>query len=429
VLSNATIQELSQRQAELRANYDLELERRKPDFPTMRQAKAQLDELDRQIASLANVIRNSLRNQYETAQRQEDALTQRLASLKEDTLNEQDRGVQYTILRREADTNRALYDGLLQRYKELTAAAGLLSNNITIIDTAERPTTPYSPRLAVNLAIAAFLGLIIAAMTAFIREKLVDVIRTPADVSEKLGVPFLNSIPVAKTGATVEAALHDHRSPVSEAYYSLRTSIQLATSNQQHQILLFASTRPSEGKSTSAFAVAQDFGRIDKRVLLIDGDLRKPSLHRVLGLASTNGFANVLAGMSSLEDVIVKTSAPNLDFIPCGPMPPNPAELLSGANLSATLHQARQMYDLVVIDGPPLLGLADAVLLAINADAVVFVCEARMTKTNQIRTAISRLQVAGARILGVTLTKFDFKESGYGDEYGYSYSYGDNGRK
>ena len=180
----------------------------------------------------------------------------------------------------------------------------------------------------------------------------------------------------------------------------------------------------AEGKSTSAVAIASNLARSGKHVLLIDSDLRKPSLHRLMDTVRTEGFANVLARHRTIEEVTTKTATPNLDFIGCGPLPPNPAELLSGPTLGIILNELRKRYDHVIIDGPPVLGLADAVLLSSVTDAVIFIIQFNSSKSSQAKAAIARLRSGGATILGAVLTKFDVRKTGYGDEYGYVYTYG-----
>lgn len=424
VATNATVQTLVQRRAEAQAAYDQDRQRRKPEFPSMQQAAAQIAELDQQVNAAARNILSGYKDQYETALKQEQGLGASLEQLKRSTLSEQDRTVRYTILRREADTNRILYDGLLQRYKELSASAGLLSNNISIVDEAPVPTAPVSPKLWINMLVALILGSILAAVVVFVREKLEDVVRLPEDVGRKLHLTHLNSVPLLPSGMTPKDALADVRSALSEAYYALRTSIELASPDGPPRLMLFTSSRQGEGKSTSASAIAQNFARTGKRVLLVDGDLRKPSLHRIIDMPRTEGLANLLARLRTVDEVIHPTATPNLDFIACGSLPPNPAELLSGASLGMVMQELRSRYDHIIIDGPPVLGLADAVLLGNMADAVIFVIQFNSSKSSQARAAIARLESGGARVLGAVLTKFDARKTGYGEEYGYAYSYG-----
>jgi succinoglycan biosynthesis transport protein ExoP len=424
VLGNETVQALVQRRAAAQAQYDQDRQRRKEDFPTMKQAAANIAQLTTQIQATADAIRTSFQDQYLTAQKAEDALNARLGQLKNDTLAEQDRTVRYTILKREADTNRTLYEGLLQRYKELSASAGLLSNNISIVDKAYPPGAPISPKLWLNLLISLVAGAIIAGAVVMTREKLDDVILQPDDITRKLHETFLNTTPSIPSGISPWTEMKNVRSPLSEAYYALRTSIELTLPGGTPHTILFTSTRQAEGKSTSAAAIAQNFARTGKRVLLIDMDLRKPSLHHIFKTPHTNGIVNVLVRSKTIDEVKTVTEIPNLDFVACGPLPPNPAELLSGSALPELIARIRGDYDHIILDGPPVLGLADAVLLGNVTDAVIFVVEFNSSRSGQAKVAINRLRAGGAYLLGVVLTKYDSRKTGYGDEYGYGYTYG-----
>jgi capsular exopolysaccharide synthesis family protein len=270
---------------------------------------------------------------------------------------------------------------------------------------------------------ALFLGLVIGVGIAFLIETLDESVRSPEDVEKKVGLPLLGTIPKLEKGTTPIVALADVRSNFSEAYYSVRTALQFSTNDGAPSSIVVTSARPSEGKSTSSTAIAQNFARLGSRVLLIDSDLRNPSLHKVLNAENTQGFSNYLTGHMSLEQLAQQTSVPGLSFIPCGPMPPNPAELLGSAKLEAMLREARAQYDLVLIDAPPVMGLADAPLLASAAAGTLLVMEAGGTGRKLAKAAIRRLAVGNARILGILLTKFDARKSSYGYGYGYAYEY------
>jgi len=423
VLSNTAITQLQQARAEANAQLEQDRTRYGAEYSALRQTRAKVQEIDRQIASLANSIKNSIREQYLVARRQEAALDTNVGQLQRDTLAEQDRSVRYNILKREVDTNRALYDGLLQRYKEVSAAAGITTNNISIIDPAQTPTGPISPNMLMNVVLALIVGIGIAVAVVFAREKLDDVIRSPEDIDRKLGLPFLSAIPIAEAGVTPMQALDDQRSNFSEAYFSLRTSLELSSASGLPKTLFFTSSRPSEGKSTTTIAVARAFGQVGKRTVLIDADLRKPTLHNQFGADNKVGLSNLLARQKGVDEALQTSPYPNLDFITCGPVPPNPAELLAGATFEQLLVTLSKRYDLVVIDGPPVLGLADAPTIASAAEATVFVIEANRSARGQTKTALRRLLATRARIQGAVLTKFDSKRIGYGSEYGYTYYY------
>lgn len=422
VLGDPTVQRLRQDRATLSGTYQQKLKIYSPDFPEMQQLKAQIDEIDRQINAVANANLSAIRSQYEIALKQERSFATQVEQLKGSFLDLRERNIQYTILQREVDTNRTLYEGLLQRYKEVGVAGGLGSNNISVVDRAQTPTGPSSPKPALNLAIALLLGLGLGAGITLLLELLDESIRTPDDVVNKLGLTLVGAIPELAKGVTPLDALADPRSPFTEAYSSARTSLQFSTNEGLPNSLLVTSGRPSEGKSTTALALARSFAHLGLRVLLVDSDLRNPSLHRLLSLDNSVGLSNFLTG-DDLASVVQTTGDPAMAVIPSGPLPPNPAELLAGARFPLLLQEAKARFDLLVIDGPPVIGLADAPILASRAAATILIVEAGGARRSVVRIATKRLLQARARLLGALLTKFDAQSSSYGYGYGYSYAY------
>ena len=425
VLQNPTIQRLTEQRAVLDAEYQQKLSLYQPDYPEMVRLRAQIGEADSQIRTIANNIRASIRTQYDVAANQERSLQAQVNGLKGDVLDLRDRSIQYNILQRELDTTRTLYEGLLQRYKEVGVTGGVAANNISIVDTATPPREPSKPNMMLNMALAALLGLGLGAVAALVLEALDESVATPDDVEKKLGVPVLGVVPLLDKGETTADALADVRSGFSEAYYSLRTALQFSTPDGAPASMLVSSARPAEGKSTTAFAVALNLARVGKRVLLVDGDLRNPSMHRVVGVENERGMSNILSGAADLASVVQRTRQENLFFIPCGPLPPNPAELWGGDRLRQFLAEGRNNFDHIVIDGPPVLGFADAPLLAGAVTGVLFVLESRGTRRGQARGALRRIQVGHAHLLGAVLTKFNAKTTSYGGyDYAYDYHYG-----
>jgi len=422
VLGDPTVQRLRQDRATLSATYQQKLKVYRPDFPEMQQLQAQIDEVDRQINTVANANLSAIRSQYEIALKQERSFAEQVEKLKGSFMDLRERNIQYTILQREVDTNRTLYEGLLQRYKEVGVAGGLGSNNISVVDRARAPAGPSSPKPLINVALALLLGLGLGAGITVLLELLDESIRTPDDVVAKLGLTLVGAIPELEKGVMPVNALADPRSPFTEAYSSARTSLQFSTTEGMPHSLLVTSSRPSEGKSTTALALARSFAHLGLRVLLVDSDLRNPSLHRLLSLNNSIGLSNFLTG-EELDDVMQTVGEPALNVVTCGPLPPNPAELLAGARFRELLEEARSRFDLLVIDGPPVIGLADAPILASRAAATVLVVEAGGARRSVVRIATKRLLQARARLLGALLTKFDAKSSSYGYGYGYSYAY------
>jgi len=425
VLQNPAIQRLSEERAKVSAEYEQKLSVYKPDYPEMQQLSARLAELDREIAGIAGSIRASVSAQYEIATNEERALQSQVNALKGDVLDLRNRSIQYNILQREVDTSRTLYDGLLQRYKEVGVAGGVTANNISIVDRAVAPDRPSKPSLLLNIAIAGLIGLGLGILAALLLEALDETLEKPEDIEEKLGLPVLGVVPLLDKGVTPITALSDVRSGFSEAYYSIRTALQFSTPEGAPASLLITSSRPAEGKSTTAYAIALNLARIGFKVLLADGDLRNPSMHRVVGVENDTGMSNLLSGNGDLLALTKRTSQDGLDFLACGPLPPNPAELWGGDRLRKLLEEVSTSYDHIVIDGPPVLGFADAPLLASAVQGTVLVVESKQTRRAQARGALRRLTVGNTHLLGTILTKFNVKATRYGGyDYAYDYNYG-----
>lgn len=423
ILTNSTIDSLRNRRNMLVAEYQEKLEIFKPTFPAMVEISSKIKEIDRQIAAEVQAIKDSLKAAYETSLSQEAEMRAQIEKLRAEVLDLQKRSIQYNILKREVDTNRALYNGLLQRYKEVDIAGGVGANNVFVVDRAALPTSPSSPNLKRTLLIAFALGLGLGLGTAYLLETLDDTIRTPEDIERLMGLPTLGIIPKVSSAGALEADLADPRSAVSEAYRSLCTALQFATENGLPRTILITSATPSEGKSITAVAIARHFASLGQRVLLVDADLRMPSLHTKLRLDGSMGLSNYLTGACNPPEVMQRTDIPNLTFMASGPLPPNAADLLGSSRVLSLLSVGLEVFDLIVLDGPPVMGLADAQLLSSSTAATVFIVGAGQARTGVIRGALKRLQLSRGALIGAVLTKFDAKQVGYG--YGYGYGYGD----
>ena len=327
-------------------------------------------------------------------------------ALKQESLDLQKRSIQYNILKREVDTNRDLYTSLLQRYKEVDVASGVGANNVFVVDRAMLPGSPSSPRLSRALLIALFLGLGAGFAVAYILERLDDRIRSVEQVEL---IPGLTTLGVIPHVSDVEEQLADPRSALCEAYRSLCTTLQFATENGLPKTLTITSSGPAEGKSLTSVTIAKHFATLGRKVLLVDADLRNPSLHVKLNRDNSVGLSNYLTGACTPPDAMQRTETPNLALIASGPLPPNAADLLGSARVHSLLSIGSEVFDLIVIDGPPVLGLADAQLLSSAAAATVFVVAAGSTRTGLVRGALRRLQLSRGSVIGAVLTKYDAK--------------------
>jgi capsular exopolysaccharide synthesis family protein len=425
-ISDPTVQGLGQQRAALEAQYQQKLALYKPDFPEMVQLRSQIDSLSKEIArqssSVSGSTSSSLQADYQAALARENALQAKVNEGKAALLALRERSIQYTILQREVDTNRSLYDALLQRFKEVGVAGGVGANVVSVVDRAQVPGGPFKPNLPLNIMIGLGIGLLLGLGTAFSIEWIDDTIKTPDDLGTKLGLASLGVIPGVGKGLAVREQLEDPRSQVSEAYQSVRTALQFSTDHGVPRSLLVTSTRASEGKSSTALALAQTLANLGASVLLIDADLRKPTFR---GPTSTSqGLSSLLAGSDKVSECVHPTQMERLFLLPSGPIPPNPAELLASGRFKEILDEALQRFDHIVIDSPPVLGLADAPMLASSTEGTLMVIEAGAIRRAAALNAVNRLRASDARLMGAILTKFNALKVGYG--YGYGYGYGDD---
>lgn len=422
MLGNSAINGLRQERALIAAQYAKMLEQFEPGYPAAQALKSQLDALDSAIRQEESRAGSSLQRNYREAAAREGQLRAKVEGLKGQMISQRRDSIQYAIYQREVDTNRELYDSLLQRYKEI-GVAGVGSTNIAVVDRAEIPAGPSSPSLVLNVLLGLGAGLAISALTLFVSEMFDQTVRDPGDVSGIFGLPLLGAIPRVREAA-FQDLVRDHRSDVVEAYLSTKTSLSFLTSHGVPRTFLVTSTGPNEGKSVSAAALAEILARAGKNVVLVDGDMRNPSVGGLFGLEQEVGLSNYLAGQGNIEEIITATSTANLDVICAGPMPPNAAELLGGPRIHYLLQMLSQHYDHVLVDSPPVMGLADAPLLSTAVDGVVFTIEANRFKMRVIKTAVERLHSASAHMLGTIVTKIDRHSAAYGYGYNYGYGYG-----
>jgi capsular exopolysaccharide synthesis family protein len=377
--------------------------------------RSRIDELNRQIAREGSQIAGgrvgALLADYRAAAQAEGALRSRVAQLKGAVLDLRGRSIQYNILQREVDTNRGLYDALLQRYKEIGVAGGIGTTPVSIVDRADIPGSPYKPNLMFNRLAGLALGLLGGIVTAIALEVLNDTVKTREDVRSKLGLACLGAIPKRRGKGSVVEDLNDPTTPLSEAYSAVLAALRFSTATGAPKTLLVTSSRASEGKSSSALALAQNHARRGATVLLIDGDLRRPAFKSA---SKNRGLTKLLTNEEPIGDHIVSTQHENLWLLPCGPIPPNPADLLSTPRIKQIIAEAGAQFDMVIIDGPPVLGLADASLLASACRNAMLIVESGKTRTRAAREAVERIEAAGAHIVGVTLTKSAEEASHYG---------------
>lgn len=411
VVEDKTIQTYKEQRAKLQIEYQENLKIYKPDFPKMQQIKAQLGELDTQIRQEIAAVTGAVQAQADAAAKQEQLLRERLGQTRKEVLTNQDHGIDMNLLRREVDTNRQLYDNLLQRYKELGVSGNLVSNNISVVDAAEPSLFPFKPNLPANLLVGLVAGLLLGAAVVAGLEVMDDSIKYPDEVERVLGLPLMGIIPklTRKRASAKPIAMEVHedpRSAVAEAYRSVRTALQFSTPEGAPKRLVVTSTTRNEGKSTTSLALAINFAQMGQRVLLIDGDMRNPTVHKLLGISNDFGLSNLLSSDNRGDKMISPTVIPNLSVLTAGPIPPNPVDLLTGPKLLLLLNITAALgIDYVIVDAPPMLGLADSVVLGNQLQNILYVVQASSTRKTQIKSALRRLRQAGLVPRGVVLTQ------------------------
>jgi capsular exopolysaccharide synthesis family protein len=421
----SAVQGLRSQLAGVQADYQQKLGTFRPDFPEMVALRQRMASISNSIAAetgkISSAQRDTLRSAFVAAQGRERQLLAQVNSYRTNVLDLRSRGIQYNILQRDLDTNRTIYDGLLQRFKEIGTAGGVGESQAAIVDNGKAPTSPFTPNVYKNLAIGLLSGVILGLGLAFAIEFVDDTLKTPEDVINKLKVPLLGIVPKTAKGVSFVDELKEQRSEISEAYYTIMSSIQFLSNNSFPRTALVTSTRPSEGKSSTSLALAQNLARAGAKVVLVDADMRKPSFKT--SQPSDIGLATLLVTPGRVMDHVAPTSLLNLSLLPSGPIPLNPAQLLATNRIEAILSELSDHFDIVLIDSPPVLGLADSPVLSAICDATILVVEAGSARRPAVLSSLRRLHSANANITGVILTKYNPKNGGYG--YGYGSGYGD----
>ena len=420
VQTNSTIQNLTQQRAELAGTLTNLRQRYNDQFPEIVDIRARMELIDQQIAQTGENIKAGIRSEFIIARNQEAALTGELSSVTGDALVEQDRTIEYAGLEREAEALRGQLEALLVRFNSISTAANVQSGAITILDNAIVPRSPVSPNIARNMLIALVLSMAMAGGLALVREIFVDQFRSADDVDMRLGMPVLGVTPHVKS-EDIDRQEVNQFSSLMEAYASIRSTIDFSVP-REGAVVQLTSSQASEGKSTTALILAELFARLGRRTLLIDADLRKPSIIKLLDIESREtGLTEVLLGHTKMEDAVIKGVHENLEILSVAGIPPSPVELLSSRRLQAFIEEQRENYSLILIDSPPVLGLADAPEIAQRVDATIFVIEANRTSFAQARNALKRLSHVGANVIGGILTKYRALEAG--SDYSYQYQY------
>ncbi len=445
VLENSMISNLRAEYYKLDAESRRMGETYKPGYSKMVRLRESMDQIKRQIEiEIARII-DAIKQEYEAAVKKEQLLKTAVNDQKHLAIALNQELIRYDILKRDVDTNRQIYSGILERQKQAGVSQGLAASNVQIVDTAEAPIAPFSPNKTRNILLGIVLGLTVAIGMAFFFDYLDNTVKHPEALERTLGIPNLALIPSLMSaiprqgrgklsrngnngnlnGKPVFAVVahSDSRSTLTEAFRTLRTSLLFSSPGSPPKSILFTSSQPAEGKTGLSINTAITLSQLGGSVLLIDGDMRRPSCHSHLELPLKTGLSDYLTGNADLVSIIKRTTMPNLYCITAGTIPVNPAELLASPRMKETIELLSQRFDYIVVDAPPIFGVADALILSTVVKGVILVVQGGRTPREMVQRAFKNLIELNAPVLGAVLNNVDIRGNGYPYYYHYHYSH------
>jgi capsular exopolysaccharide synthesis family protein len=446
IQSSSLLNGLEAKEVELKEQYSEAASHYGPTYPKALALQDQLKDLDVLIARERKRAVENIHSEYQAAVQREKILSDAVARQNLEVEKVNQLLIQHNLLKREFESNQQLYDSLLAHLKDANVSATLQATNIHVIDKAVPPTAPIRPDKMRNIMFALAGGLGLGVALALTREALDNSIKSAQEVEKLTDLPTLAIVPIAQIRATLgrEGSLRPQRiaptsrdsaipptltvvkkpgSPVSEAYRALRTSVLLSTGDRPPQVLLVTSSQPDEGKTVTALNLACTMAQKGSRVLLIDSDMRRPGIAKALKMSRTEGLSGILTGAYEYSPhLLIKIErVDGLSLLPCGPIPPNPAELLCSVRMESLLKRVRKDFDHIIFDSPPVLPITDATILSSMADGVIMIVECERTTRAALSRACRIIEHAGGRIIGTVLNKVDARRDGY---YGYRYYHG-----
>jgi capsular exopolysaccharide synthesis family protein len=388
--------------------------------------ESELAQLQERKANEAKRIVTSLRNQYKLALARERSLKASMENQKQESLELNKKAIQYRVLQRQAESSKHMYDLLIQRFKETSLVEEMKTGNIRIIDQAQAPSSPFSPDVRRGVLLSVVLGLFLGVGLAFLLEYLDNTIKFPEEIKDHLGLSYIGMIPAFDVREKLEGVdsqlitMHSANSPPSEAFRAVRTGILFSLPDVNIQILWVGSSAPGEGKTLSTANLAVTMAQAGSRTLVIDCDLRRPNMHNLFGTEKETGLTSIVSGSVEPREAIVETGIENLAFLPGGPKPPNPSEVLGSNRMIKLLERLRTKYDRIILDTPPVSAVTDAVVLAPRADGCLLVVRGGVTPRKVVQSAIEKLRMVDARMIGAVMNAVDVKRAGY---YYHKYHY------
>lgn len=428
-----------------------------PKNPKIVEIQQQITAVKVQIDESRAALEEKLKIEYERALKDEQSFKALLALTKGEAVKENQAAIQYNILKQDVDTARALYTDFLQKTNQAKAQVAEQHNNIRVIERATPPNKPIGPKRALMIMLGFMLSLMASVGLVFFLDYLDNTIKNVEDVGRYVQLPALGVIPVFAAAATSGKfakkrqskkigagskgraaklyygseraadgglALLDNRSIAAEAYRALRTSVLLSAAGSPPKTILFTSSQPAEGKTTTVVNTAMSLAQLGASVVIIDCDLRKPATHKLLGVSYTRGLSTYLSRNVEVDELIQKLPRANISLLPCGPIPPNPAELISSDKMRTMLSKLADHYDHILIDAPPIMSVTDAVILSRLVDGVIMVVHGGRSTRDAVRRARQELESVGAKIFGVVLNNVNLRHEGYDGYYYSHYGYG-----
>jgi polysaccharide biosynthesis transport protein len=429
-VQDPALQALKEQLTQLRGQYSSMSQTYGTAYAPLKSLKAQIDQLQRNLGDEETAQVDRAQKEYDAAQNNEDMLRKSLNDEEQSAYKNGAKGVQYEFARSEYEANRILYDGLQQRLQEAGIMAGLHTTSIRIVDNADIPVFPSHPRKRANLAVGGASGLMLGFILALLFESLDTNLKTMNDIERALQLPLLAAIPSVETEDLLPSKFRESAisrgasswSRIAEALRGMRTSILLSSPGAPPKVIMITSTRPAEGKSSVATLMAITFALNGSRVLLIDADLRRPSVHLRFRIPKGLGLSSLLSGKSNIKDATTEwPELTNLHIMTSGPVPPLPSELLGSRQMEDLILKLREEYDFVLIDTPPVLAVTDASILGRLTDAAILIIRYGAAQRHVVQRCIDLLDRSGAHLLGVAVNVVDFKAPEYSEYYGRKY--------
>ena len=437
VMNSTMIGDLKAEYARLQAEYEKQSVTFQDDYPAVRALLGRMNSIAQRVNEEERKIFQTMRNRYEAAVERVAVLEKRVEQQKQTAMELNERTTQYKIMAREVETNKQIYQSLLERSREIESMAGISSSNIHIVDAAGLPILPAKPNVRRNLLLAVVLGLFAGLGLAFFLEYFTDQIANPDEISDRFQIPILGVMPLMKKeGAGLDKVfVTDPHSVFAEALRTTRVSLQLSGAGSKARSFVVTSTRPGEGKTTLAANLAMTFAATGEQVVLVDADMRRPRLHKIFGAPAgegggkdqssgqssgqRNGLSSFLAGGSG-RGLLCRNGVENLRFIPSGPVPPNPVELLASQRFNRLVRELEKRFDRVIVDAPPMQGFADTLVLSRNVGGVVLISSVGETTREALRHFRKNILNVNSTILGCIINKVDLtRRYGYNSYYKY----------